>query len=114
MYLTKRDVALVVILSIITCGFYTLFWIVVTQDDLNNELKELDEPSGIMVLLLTIITCGIYGIYWYYKIGVRVSNLTGEENLGILNLVLCIAQLSIIGIALTQNALNKYIDRNKE
>lgn len=33
----QRSVATVIILSIVTCGIYALYWLYVTAEDLENE-----------------------------------------------------------------------------
>lgn len=66
----KFDFIPTVILSIVTCGIYSLYvWYVANKN--NNTIAEgMGMPkisSFIMCLLLGAITCGIYTIYWYYK-----------------------------------------------
>lgn len=64
----KRSIGMCIVLSIITCGIYALYWFVVLTDDTNRMLDDAqNETSGGMALLFTIITCNIYGLYWMYK-----------------------------------------------
>lgn len=113
----ERNVVSVILLTIFTCGIYALYWMVVTTNEIEYEIKEKDSSctSGGMCLLLTIITCGIYGIYWYYKQGQRVHTLLREHNLSgndnsVLYLILAIFQLSIVSDALIQSDLNRIIN----
>ena len=99
--MTNRSVVTFIILSIVTCGIYLIYWQIVTQDELNRLTSE-DEPSGVVCFLLSLVTCGIYGIYWAYKLGDRIGKQSGNSNLGIVNLV-----LNIVGYAITQNEMNK-------
>ena len=61
--IAKRDLAITIILSIVTCGIYGLYWFVVLSEDVNT-LTDDHSVSGATALILTIITCGIYGYYW--------------------------------------------------
>lgn len=108
----RRDIAICIILSVVTCGIYGLYWYYKLIGELNVAAPDDDSPSAITVLLLTIITCGIYGCYWLYKAGNRLDNirqLNGEapSSLGLLFVILSICQLAIADYCLIQNELNK-------
>lgn len=104
----NRNIALCIVLSIITCGIYGLYWLVVLNDDVNLVSKEPNPTSGGMVLLLTIVTCGIYGWYWLYKQGEKLDRADGGSSSGILYLVLGFVGLAIVSYALMQDRLNKF------
>lgn len=110
----QRSIAVCIILSIVTCGIYGLYWLVVLTDDANQASgHSSDGTSGGVVLLLTIVTCGIYGYYWAYKMGERINEayanrgLLSDSSLSIIYLVLEIIGLGIIGWALMQDKLNR-------
>lgn len=112
--MTKRSIPVCVILSIITCGIYSLYWMVKMTDEANALSGRTADTSGGIVLLLTIVTCGIYGIYWAYKMGEKLDvakNNCGiaSSNSAILYLILELV-CSIIGWALMQNDINNVID----
>lgn len=107
----QRNIALCIILSIVTCGIYGLYWFVCITDDMNAAVEE-QGTTGVMALLLTIVTCGIYSFYWAYKMGEKVDALKAKNgvpssNSGILYLILCIFGLSIVAWAIIQNELNQ-------
>lgn len=113
----KRNIGVSILLSIITCGIYALYWFVVLTDESNYASNHTaDGTSGGVSLLLNIVTCGIYGIYWGYKLGERVEeakalrNIPSDSSTNILYLILCIFGLQIIVYALAQNELNKFED----
>ena len=111
----ERSIAVSIILSIVTCGFYSWYWLVCLNDDLNTLTNKNDTPGG-MVLILTIVTCGIYGLYWLYKSGEKIDYLKqskGESPASspIVLLVLGIFGLGIISYALIQDEINKNADR---
>ena len=112
--ITKRDIAVAVILSIVTCGIYGLYWFVVLSEDVNT-LTDDHSTSGATALILSIVTCGIFGIYWIYKLGKRVIDYErahGEENVDesiiVLYVVLQVFGWGIVTYALLQDKLNKY------
>lgn len=113
--ITKRSIGVAILLSIITCGIYGIYWFVVVTDDTNRSLNDANGTSGGVAVLLSIVTCGIYGLYWAYKQGEKLDaakNMRGmpSSNSGILYLVLDIFGLGIISIALMQDSLNKISD----
>ena len=108
----RRSVGMCVFLSIITCGIYALYWMVVLTDD-STEVTGRGTTTGGMALLFTFITCGIYSFYWNYKMGQKLDDARMERGIptgsqGILYLVLSIFGLSIVSYALMQNELNRY------
>lgn len=106
----KRDIAVSVILSIITCGIYGIYWFICLTDEVNAASNEKDTTGGV-AFLLTLVTCGIYGIYWAYRIGQKLvvaaknENRTISDN-SIIYLVLQLFGLGIINYCLIQNELN--------
>lgn len=110
--LKKRDIAVSIILSIVTCGIYFIYWFIVITDDINQASEE-PFTSGGIAFLLTFITCGIYGIFWAYKMGQFIGIAkqkrgiqTGGTDMSIVYLLLQIFGFSIIAVALMQNELN--------
>lgn len=109
----QRSILLAIILSIVTCGIYGLYWLYCLVNDLNTASGEVDDTGGVLVILLGIITCNIYMLYWYYKAGGKVNKiqyLNGrpqDSSLGILYLLLTFFGMSIVSMALIQNELNK-------
>lgn len=107
----EKNIALCIILSLVTCGIYGIYWFVTLTDDTNTIAGE-PGTSGIMAFVLTIITCGIYGLYWAYKCGEKIDKAhqnRGEaaSNGGILYLILFLFG-GVIAYALIQNEINKF------
>lgn len=106
----ERNVAVCIILSIVTCGLYGLYWIVCLGDDVCT-ISDKNNTSGGMVLVLTLITCGLYGLYWLYTCGEAVDNYKNTRGVhssysGIVYLALSLLGVGIISYALLQNELN--------
>ncbi len=114
----KRNIATLIILSIVTCGIYALYWFVVTTNDIENALGSKSDgacKSGGAALLLSIVTCGIYTFYWYYKEAERIETLNSERGLrssteGWVYILLCFFGLEIVAMAIMQDQLNRIVD----
>ena len=107
----ERSIAMCIILSIVTCGIYGIYWFVCLTDDVNN-LNQSQGTSGVVAFLLSIVTCSIYYFYWAYKMGENIDNAKQQRgipssNLNILYLILCLFSLGIVAYALMQSELNK-------
>ena len=106
----NRNIAVCVILSIVTCGIYGIYWFVCIVNDLNVASEKPQDTSGGMVFLLSLVTCGIY--LFYYKAGEKVSYIkqrnggTSDNNAGLLYLLLAIFGLGIVSYCLIQSELN--------
>lgn len=108
----KRSVGLAIVLSLITCGIYKIYWFICLVDDLNDASGHPQDSSGGMVFLLNLVTCGIYGIFWIYKAGEKVSEIkrqsgTVDSNQALMYLLLWIFGFGIVDYALIQSELNK-------
>ena len=105
-----RSVGMCVVLSIITCGIYGIYWYYCLNEDI-NEVTGRPGTSGGMVILFTLLSCGIYSIYWCYKMGEKLDAARAEQgtptgSLSILYLVLSIFGRDIVAWALMQNEVN--------
>lgn len=108
---SKRGIPLAIILSIVTCGVYTVYWQIKLTDEMNTLLNKPNATSGLMAFIYSVITCGIYFIYWLYKMGDNVDELKGKSgDTGILYLILGILCLGLIPMALAQDAINDKAD----
>lgn len=110
----NRNIALCVVLSIVTCGIYGIYWMIMLNDEINEAAEDYDALSGGLVFLLSIVTCGIYSIYWAYRMGQKVDKIdeTSNGNSAILYLVLSVLGLGIINFCFMQDALNGLHGKN--
>lgn len=109
--INKRDIATQIILTVITCGLYSLYWIATITDDV-NMLSDNNNTSGITVVLLSILTCGLYLIYWNYDIGRKIYQLGNKydkqiSDNSIIYLILSIFQANLVNLILMQSDLNR-------
>jgi hypothetical protein len=106
----ERNIAVCVILSLVTCGIYGYYWIYKLNEEI-NQLSGVQGTSGGMVILFDIISCGFYNWYWMYRMGERVDIMKHDENGSshVIYLVLAICEISIVSLCLMQDAVNKQI-----
>lgn len=109
----QRNPVTAIVLSLLTCGIYSIIWYVGLIDDLAT-LAEDHSISGGKALIFSILTCGIYGVYSYYKIG-DLESTAMQKHLGVtkdnavLYLILCLFGLAIIPMCIAQSNVNKII-----
>lgn len=111
--ITRREIAVAIILSLVTCGIYGIYWFIVMTDDANRVSDEYG-TTGVMAFLFSILTCGIYQIYWHYKIGKKMYEAGQKygKNISdnaILYLILSLFGFGIVNYCLIQNDLNKFV-----
>lgn len=111
--IAPRNLAVCVILSIVTCGIYSIYWLVKLNDEINYISGEPKPTSGIVVWLLGIVTCGIYYLYWYYRMGEKCDRIKGASggSSNILYLVLGIFGLGIVNYCLMQDTVNNAVQQ---
>ena len=111
-----RNIATCIILSIVTCGIYGIYWFISMVNDI-NEVSESGGPSGAVVFILSLVTCSIYLWYWMYKTGENINaakkmrGMDTDSNSGIVYLILSIFGLAIVSYALIQSELNKLVEQ---
>ena len=73
----KSDRSLIgwLLLSIVTCGIYSYYFLYCLARDINTMCQEDGDstPGLAAFILLSFLTCGFYAYYWYYKIGNRLQ-----------------------------------------
>ncbi|MDY5577310.1 MAG: DUF4234 domain-containing protein [Lachnospiraceae bacterium] len=110
MSIKERNLVVSIILTLVTCGIYGLYWFVCLTDD-TNAVSGDNKTSGVMALVLTLVTCGIYGFFWAYRCGEKIDIAKQQRGIpasngGVLYLILYIFG-GIIAYALIQYELNK-------
>lgn len=108
-----RSIASCIILTIITCGLYSILWFGNLNDEANYLSEEPNPTSGGAAFLLSVITCGIYYFYWAYMQGVRLDRARMLRNMppknqGLTFLLLLFVPYAggLISLSLMQNEIN--------
>lgn len=109
--ITKRDLIVAILLSIVTCGIYAIYWFIVLTDETNQITNQPNATSGGLAFVFSIITCGIYYFYWSYKMGEKVDIIKGNPNgnTSILFLVLSLVGFGIVNYFIAQDAINNLV-----
>ena len=108
----KRNLGLYIVLTIVTCGLFGLYWSCTLNDDTNKVSGHSEAMGGVAALLLSIVTCGIYSLIWMLNMGTRIDEVKTKRgipsgNSGVLYLVLAVVGLGFISEILLQSELNK-------
>ncbi|WP_036611087.1 DUF4234 domain-containing protein [Oribacterium sp. P6A1] len=111
MQVNKRDIVISILLSIVTCGIYMLYWHYCIARDVNEVTDHREDTSAGMVLLLSIVTCGIYKFYWLYRTGTKLDETFSKcgrqnQNRGILFLLLSIFGMDLLVFSIVQSEIN--------
>lgn len=78
-----RGLAMYILLTIITCGIYSYYFLYKMAHDVNIACDGDGESTTGLVgfILLSFITCGIYSWVWQYKLGNRLARNAGRYGL---------------------------------
>ena len=84
MSVKRRNFWTMLLLSIITCGIYGIYWWWCFTKDMNKVCEgrssEKPSPNYLVVILLSIVTCTIYFYIWMYKQGNRLADAADSYN----------------------------------
>lgn len=106
--INKRSIGMCILLSIITCGIYGIYWMYLLVKNTRSIQKNTDNCTGEMLCLIFV---PFYSLYWWYTRGEKVRqgfaehdyNATGS---GVVYLVLAVFGLNIISMAIMQSDFN--------
>lgn len=108
------DVAFGIILSVITCGLYNVYWNYRQMKAMNALLGRPEFDFGKWAVL-TLVTCGIYHIYYEYRMGNELQTWLMQNgrptnpHLALIGLLLSVFGLTVVADAVYQHELNKLI-----
>ena len=108
----QRNIAVAIILSIVTCGIYGIYWTICLVNEVNCLCDEPESTSGAVVFLLSLVTCGIYMFIWLYRVGERLDRVKQTlglptSNSGVLYCLLAVFGLSVVSYGILQDDVNK-------
>lgn len=97
----KRSIGTSILLSLITCGIYGLYWQSKLMKTLNAWLGK-REFSFLKWFFLALITCGIYAVYRGYRIGKVINELQSRNGLPVAkDLPIISMLLTLVGLGAT-------------
>lgn len=106
-FVQNRNIALSLILSIVTCGIYGLYWIYCLAKDVNTLCNAQNKPMGTepgLVVVFSLVTCGVYDIYFYWKSAKLLHSLT-YSNYAVEDNSLILALLQVFGLGIVSSCI---------
>ena len=110
----KVSIPVYLILTLITCGLFNLYWNYLQMEACNTLLNRVEFKFSHWIIF-TLITCGIYHIFYQYKMGSAIVEIqknmdkTVAEYLPVISCLVTLFGLSIIVDCIHQYELNKII-----
>ena len=127
----KRPAAVVLLLGVVTCGLYTIFWFVDTKHEMVRKGAQIPSAACFFVPILNIwwtwqwaggiesVTRGSFSqaraflaVFLFDVIGFAFSSARSGNDLGALAMV-GVLLINSIGMAIVQAELNKAIDEEQ-
>lgn len=104
-----RSIALGIVLTLVTCGLYNLFWQAKQMAAVNSILSE-NKYYFLPWLGLSVITCGIYHVYHEYRMSNDLARALGRDasNDGLIAILLSLFGLSLVVDAIQQAQINEH------
>ena len=114
-----QGVGLAILLTLVTCGIYGLYWQYKQMQTLNAWLRN-EEFSFLTWFFLTIITCGIFSVYYEYKMARGINEVQAnngfrvKNDLAVISLLLAIFGLGFVSLAIQQAEINGFYGSNPD
>lgn len=114
---TKRNIAVSVLLTFVTCGIYTYYLLYKQAEEVSNALAKANIEgkrfNPAMVVFLSIITCGIYFIFFMYCHAENINLLGKSSSVNTFEPIVILLLTLFVGFGLyfTQYDLNKLYDK---
>ena len=108
----KRNIGIYVLLSIVTCGVFSIYWIYCIGNDLYRLNGE--ESKAGTDILLGFVTCGFYFFYVYYMYGKKLNDIrikygASPKDDSVILVVFAIFTGGIVSECILQHSLNEEI-----
>jgi hypothetical protein len=108
------NIPLYLILTLITCGLFNLYWNYLQMEACNTMLKRTEFKFWHWILF-SILTCGIYHIFYQYQMGSAIVEIQKNQNkyvfesLPIVSIFTTIFGVSIVTDCVHQHEINKLV-----
>ena len=106
----KKNIALSVILSVITLGVYAVFWVKSITDDI-AKLEKTEINSFLETAMFFIVP--FFAVYWLYENGKKMAKLADDADFSIVYSIQGLFMLCLFALALIQNQIHKAIGLSK-
>ncbi len=106
MNIKERNIVVAVILSIVTCGIYGIYWAICLARDSVSVKDETDSGVLEIVLMILLPFLGFFLCEQKLTAGCEAKGIPHKDN-SVIYLVLGLIGLSIVNYCMLQNDLNK-------
>lgn len=106
MNIKQRNIVVAILLTIITCGIYGIYWIIVMTRDAISVKDPADSAILEIVLMLFLPFLGFFLTEKKFAEGCAERGIDHKDN-SILYLILGLFGLGIVNFCMMQNDLNK-------
>jgi hypothetical protein len=107
MAIKERNIVTCILLTLVTCGIYGIYWIVMLTKDAVAIKDPADSAVLEIVLMLFLPFVGIFMTEKKFAEGCAARGVAHSDN-SVLYLVLGLFGLGIVGICMLQNDVNKF------
>ena len=109
MNIKSRNIVTAILLSVITCGIYGIYWIICMAREAVSVKDPSDSGMLEIVLCLFLPFLGFYMAEQKFAAGCAEKGIVHKDN-SVLYLVLALVGLGIVDCCMMQNDLNKIAD----
>ena len=106
MAIKERNIVTAVLLTLVTCGIYGIYWIVMMTKEAVSVKDPADNAILEIVLMLFLPFLGIFLLEKKFAEGCAARGIAHEDR-SILYLILGLVGLGIVSACMMQNDLNK-------
>lgn len=106
MEIKKRNIVTAILLSLVTCGIYGIYWVIMLAKEAVSVKDPADNALLEIVLMLFLPFLGIFLVEKKFAEGCAAKGIPHTDN-SILYLILGLVGLGLVGDCMLQNDLNK-------
>ena len=106
MAIKERNIVTAIILTLITCGIYGIYWCIMLAKESVSVKDASDDGLLEIILMLFLPFLGLFLCEKKFGEGCDAKGIPHSDN-SILYLILGLVGLSIVGLCMLQNDLNK-------
>ncbi len=109
MAIKNRNIVTCILLSLVTCGIYGIYWTIMLAKDAVSVKDSSDNGLLEIVLMLFLPFLGLFLAEKKFAEGCAEKGIAHSDN-SIVYLVLGLVGLGIVGFCMMQNDLNKLVN----
>ena len=106
MAIKERNIIVCILLTVVTCGIYGIYWFIMLAKEAVSVKDPADNALLEIILMLFLPFVGIFLTEKKFAEGCAARGIPHTDN-SILYLILGIFGLGIVGVCMLQNDLNK-------